>query len=129
VIVVDAGSAVTVDIVSAEAVHQGGYIVPGLELMHRALWQGTERIKVDGKLRLDVGNPGLSTDEAVDKGCILVLVALIESLVGKYQARLIITGGDADQLRDALNVEAEFYPELVLEGLAIEGVGLRVIEQ
>lgn len=127
VIVVDAGSALTVDIVSAEAVHQGGYIVPGLQLMHKALWQGTDRIKVEAKQDVDISSPGLSTDEAVDKGCLLLLVAMIESLVAKYQARLVITGGDAQLLKSALCVESEVYPDLVLEGLALEGVGLRVI--
>lgn len=129
VIVVDAGSAVTVDIVSAEAEHRGGYIVPGLQLMHRALWEGTDHIKVEQKQQLDINSPGLATDEAVDKGCILSLVAMIESLVGQYQARLIMTGGDAQLLRDALSIDSDLYPELVLEGLAIEGVGLRVIGQ
>jgi len=127
-IVVDAGSAVTIDIVNAEAEHQGGYIVPGLQLMHKALWQGTDRIKVEAKQNVDISSPGLSTDEAVDKGCLLLLVAMIESLVGKYQARLIVTGGDAQLLQGALCIEAELYPDLVLEGLAVEGVGLRAIE-
>ena len=127
-IVVDAGSAVTIDIVNAEAEHQGGYIVPGLQLMHKALWQGTDRIKVEAKQNVDISSPGLSTDEAVDKGCLLLLVAMIGSLVGKYQARLVITGGDAELLQDVLCIEAELYPDLVLEGLAVEGVGLRAIE-
>ncbi len=127
-IVVDAGSAVTIDIVNAEAEHQGGYIVPGLQLMHKALWQGTDRIKVEAKQNVDISSPGLATDEAVDKGCLLLLVAMIESLVGKYQARLIVTGGDAQLLQGALCIEAELYPDLVLEGLAVEGVGLRAIE-
>jgi len=127
VIVVDAGSAVTVDIVEADGVHQGGYIVPGLQLMHNALWQGTDRIKVEVKQPADISSPGLSTDEAVDKGCLLLVVAMIESLVDKYQARLVITGGDGELLQDALGVEAELYPDLVLEGLTLEGIGLGAI--
>lgn len=127
VIVVDAGSAVTVDIVSAEAVHQGGYIVPGLQLMHKALWQGTDRIKVGAKQSADMNSPGLSTDEALDKGCLLLLIAMIESLVSKYKARLVVTGGDGELLQNALCVEAELYPDLVLEGLALEGIGMKVV--
>ena len=127
VIVVDAGSAVTVDIVGAGAEHQGGYIVPGLQLMSQALWQGTERVKVETKQALDINSPGLSTEEAVDKGCLLLLVSMIESLVARYQAKLIITGGDAERLRNALCVEAELYPDLVLEGLALEGITLSVV--
>lgn len=128
VIVVDAGSAVTVDMVGAEGVHQGGYIVPGLRLMHEVLWTGTDRIKVKAKPIVEISEPGLSTDEAVDKGCLLLLVSMIESLAAKYQSKLIITGGDGSLLCDALNVDAKLYPDLVLEGLALEGIGLRAVD-
>jgi type III pantothenate kinase len=126
VIVVDAGSAVTIDIVGADGLHQGGYIVPGLRLMHRALWQGTDKIKVDANQAADIGSPGITTDEAVDKGCLLLLVSTIESLVNHHQSQLVITGGDGLLLQDNLSVNASYYPDLVLEGLAVEGVGLRV---
>lgn len=128
VIVVDAGSAVTVDIVGADGEHQGGYIVPGLGLMHKALWQGTEGVKVAAKSAEGMDCPGQSTDESVAKGCLLMLVAMIESLAEKYAAKLIITGGDAELLRNALSLEAELYPDLVLDGLSVEGVSLRVLE-
>lgn len=125
IIVVDAGSAVTIDIIGANGEHLGGYIVPGLGLMHSALWQGTDGVKVQVKSVAGMDCPGQSTDESVDKGCLLSLVAMIELLAGKYKAKLIVTGGDAELLRDALSLEAELNPNLVLEGLAIEGVGLR----
>ena len=47
VLVVDAGSAMTLDLVTAEGRHIGGYILPGLTLMRDALWGGTDRVKVD----------------------------------------------------------------------------------
>jgi type III pantothenate kinase len=129
VVVVDAGSAVTVDIVSTEAMHLGGYIVPGLQLMHKALWQGTDRIKVEAKRAMEINSPGQTTAEAVDKGCLLVLVAMIESLLARHQARLIITGGDAELLQNALAVEAELYPDLVLDGLSLKGISLRAVDR
>jgi len=126
-IVIDAGSAVTIDIVDTEGVHQGGYIVPGLRLMHQALWQGTEHIKVEAKSVANITIPGRSTDDAVDKGCLLLLVSTIESLVNQYGGKLVITGGDGLMLRDQLNVPADYHPDLVLEGLALEGIGFRVL--
>ena len=74
-----------------------------------------------------MNSPGLSTDEALDKGCLLLLIAMIESLVSKYKARLVVTGGDGELLQNALCVEAELYPDLVLEGLALEGIGMKVV--
>ena len=124
VIVVDAGSAVTIDIVEARGVHLGGYIVPGLNLMHQALWQGTKQVKVEAAQLLDIDSPGKTTQQAVDRGCLLMLVAMIERLVAKSQSRLVITGGDAEQLHSALSVDAILCPELVLEGLDLEGICL-----
>jgi len=127
-IVIDAGSAVTIDIVGAQGAHQGGYIVPGLRLMHQALWQGTEHIKVEAKSVANITTPGRSTDDAVDKGCLLLLVSTIESLVNQYGCKLVITGGDGLILRDQLSVPADYYPDLVLEGLAVAGVGFKVLD-
>jgi len=127
-IVIDAGSAVTIDIVGAQGAHQGGYIVPGLRLMHQALWQGTEHIKVEAKSVANITTPGRSTDDAVDKGCLLLLVSTIESLVNQYGCKLIITGGDGLMLRDQLSVQADYYPDLVLEGLAVAGVGFKALD-
>ena len=127
-IVIDAGSAVTIDIVGAQGAHQGGYIVPGLRLMHQALWQGTEHIKVEAKSVANITIPGQSTDDAVDKGCLLLLVSTIESLVNQYGCKLVITGGDGLILRDQLSVPADYYPDLVLEGLAVAGVGFKVLD-
>lgn len=125
VIVIDAGSAVTIDIVEAGGVHCGGYIVPGLSLMHQALWQGTTQVKVESAKLLEIDSPGKTTQEAVDKGCLFSLVGMIESLVARHQSRLVITGGDAEQLCSALNMDAELCPDLVLEGLTLEGIFLR----
>ena len=127
-IVIDAGSAVTIDIVDADSAHQGGYIVPGLRLMHQALWQGTEHIKVEAKSVANITTPGRSTDDAVDKGCLLLLVSTIESLVNQYGCKLVITGGDGLMLRDQLSVPADYYPDLVLEGLAVAGVGFKALD-
>ena len=128
VIVVDAGSAVTIDIVDGDGLHLGGYIVPGLGLMHRALWEGTDQIKVELKQGVNIANPGVSTDEAVDKGCVLMLVALIESMVERYQCLTVVTGGDGMLLLEQLAVDAEYLPDLVLDGLAVDGISFRVLD-
>ena len=125
---VDAGSAVTIDIVDADGLHLGGYIVPGLGLMHRALWEGTDQIKVELKQGVNIANPGVSTDEAVDKGCVLMLVALIESMVERYQCLTVVTGGDGMLLLEQLAVDAEYLPDLVLDGLAVDGISFRVLD-
>jgi type III pantothenate kinase len=121
-VVVDAGSAVTVDVVSEDGMHQGGYIVPGIRLLQESLWKGTDQVKVDQLAPRNVNNPGTSTEEAVARGCTLMLVALIERLAAAHSADLVITGGDAMLLKAQLTPQVDYYPDLVLDGLSVEGV-------
>ena len=122
-VVVDAGSAVTIDLITANGEHQGGYIVPGIRLLQESLWKGTDQVKVDELASSDnTHSPGTSTDEAVARGCILMLVALIERLAAEHSADLVITGGDAMLLKTQLAAQADYYADLVLDGLSVEGV-------
>ena len=127
IIVVDAGTAVTIDIVDEDGLHLGGYIIPGLNLMHQSLWKGTEQIKVALKPVADIANPGTSTDQAVDRGCLLMLVAMIESLVGRYQCLTVITGGDGQLLQEQLTMDTAYFPDLVMDGLAEDGISFRAL--
>ena len=124
VMVVDAGSALTVDIVAANGQHEGGYIMPGLALMQRALVRDTQRVRfkqaVDGKLA-----PGHSTAEAVAHGaalaqCGAVRLALDTAMrAGGSAPCVIVSGGDGPALVAQLGLDAEFYEDLVFDGLAL----------
>ena len=61
VLVVDAGSAITIDLIGPQGVHLGGYISPGLRLMREALWQGTAKVQVDRVESLNMLVPGTFT--------------------------------------------------------------------
>src|SRR5699024_1843795 len=67
-IVIDCGSALTVDVAAKEGVHLGGYIVPGLHLLVRSLWEGTSQVKVSLSDIQDNAKLGSSTQEAVNNG-------------------------------------------------------------
>ena len=121
-VVVDAGSALTVDIINSAGVHQGGYIVPGLRLLQESLWQGTDRVKVDQSASGEQPIPGVTTEQAVSHGSTLMLVAFIERLAAEHRAELIITGGDALLLKSQLASKADYCPDLVLDGLSVEGL-------
>jgi len=120
-IVVDAGSAMTLDIVDKSGQHLGGHIIPGLALQKRALLSGTDRVNFDQQTKAIVFKPGISTNEAVQNGCLTVLSSYIEAMYHQYNEReslpLVLTGGDAVVLSEALNIEHEVIPGLVLKGL------------
>ena len=123
-VVIDGGTAFTVDVLNSHGQHRGGYIVPGLALMRGALEANT-------RIRLSEDNPeasrelGHSTDDAVRNGTLSALLALIarvaQSVSGpKSQAKLYFTGGDAELLHELAAIESsEVVPSLVFDGLGI----------
>lgn len=119
--VVDAGSALTIDIVDAAGRHEGGYIVPGPELMERALLLDTQRVRFDRGADYALV-PGQSTAEAVRHGIALAqagAVALaLERLVEEPPA-LFFCGGAGRLLMNLLDRGGEWAPDLVFEGLEI----------
>jgi type III pantothenate kinase len=129
--VVDVGTAVTVDQIDERGQHLGGIILPGLDLMRKALTGNTgdlERLAVFGATaRQDEAQLlGQSTDAAIAKGAIAAIRAVIEEcraslLHGHSDPVLVITGGDAPRIIPHLRNSAEHHPSLVLEGLAIYG--------
>ncbi|MFT5419390.1 MAG: type III pantothenate kinase [Candidatus Endobugula sp.] len=128
-LVVDAGSAVTLDLLLSDGVHRGGYIVPGLQLMNSALFQNTDRVKMSNVQFSVEFNAGTSTAEAVASGLPLMLLGLIERVCSEIEAieagrpTIIVTGGDGEYISAVLvsyGVRCvEFVPELVLDGLAL----------
>tara|TARA_B110001469_G_C9611017_1_gene303968 strand:+ start:156 stop:896 length:741 start_codon:yes stop_codon:yes gene_type:complete len=128
VLVVDVGSAMTLDLVSPDGQHVGGYILPGLRLMREALWRGTEKVKSDRTVEsIDTINmlvPGAVTEDAVNRGCLVAAVATVEKLASTYPAAVVITGGDALPLIEVLSLKTDHKPDLVLAGLGTLGVTL-----
>jgi len=122
-VVVDAGTAVTVDAVSGDGRLLGGYIFPGRELLSRALADGTSLPLVepsDGCMEV-----GASTEtcisRAVTAGFAGAVAGLVERASGAAGAagRVVLTGGDAEILRNSLPREVSWRPHLVLEGLGM----------
>ena len=127
--VVDCGTALTIDMVDNTGQHLGGFIVPGVRLSIKALTASTgiKLSQADPEFGLSLGN---STDEAVYNGALTMLVAFIEKIVtkesetrsgdGKY--RVYFTGGDADLICQFLaltTIDIKVIPGLVFDGLTI----------
>lgn len=124
-LVVDCGSALTVDLVKADGEHLGGYIAPGLRLMKESLKLGTKNIAID----LDNDKPltgfGVTTDEAVSHGIYLAALGQI-SLAYRNACKLldetpllVLTGGDAQLVSQGLNQPTYIWPDLVYAGLEL----------
>lgn len=122
-IIVDCGSALTLDAVTAKGEHLGGYIVPGLAMLERSLIQGTGSVRVDNACPEDSLAPGCSTSEGVRNGIMRMTVAFItDAVVALRQglpdtAPVLLTGGDAVRVARVLPIVAKLAPDLVLDGL------------
>ena len=123
--VVDAGSALTVDLLSDSGRHEGGYIIPGPALMERALLQDTGRVRFAEEAGYDLA-PGRSTAEAVRHGIALAQVgalALALDRAGVAPGRVLFCGGWGETLMGLLDRGGEYLPDLVFEGLEILAAG------
>ena len=119
--VVDAGSALTIDIVSATGQHEGGYIIPGPALMERALLLDTDRVRFDEQIDYALA-PGKSTAEAVRHGIALAqagAVALALEQAGSEPITLFFCGGAGETLMHLGPRTGQWVPDLVFEGLGV----------
>jgi type III pantothenate kinase len=122
-LIVDSGTALTIDAVNAAGQHLGGYILPGWQLMAAALEANT-RIRLQHRSEPDSLELGHGTEAAVLNGAVAALVALVEKVQRQLeqtgeQSTLYLAGGDAQLLAGALDCgSVELVSGLVMDGLA-----------
>lgn len=120
--IVDCGTAVTVDALSADGVFLGGAIFPGLRLLRQSLAQGAAALPL--ALGDDSSCLARATADGIAAGTLLGLLGAIERMLVEQQKALgpgmqvFLTGGDAPLLAARLTQPAIVIPDLVLKGLA-----------
>lgn len=128
-VLVDCGSAITVDLVTSQGEHLGGFIAPGLRLMRDALSMKTTAIKLSQIGYPENDFPGRNTVAAVksaELAMIAGLVAHAKSVLRNYEtngASLLVTGGDGEWLVSLLK-DGIYQEDLVLDGLHIALAGV-----
>ena len=121
VLVIDAGTAITYDFVSAENQYLGGNISPGLQMRFKALNQFTDKLPlVDSSAYFS--EIGKNTKEAirggVQNGILFEIEKTIEIFAEKYEdLQVILTGGDSAFLSQMLNADVLVHLNLTLIGL------------
>jgi type III pantothenate kinase len=124
-IVVDFGTAITYDVVSAEGEYLGGIISPGLEISLEALAQRAAKLP-----RIELGEPrsliGKSTVDAVRSGIVYGFAGQVDGIIGRLRAELgedapaIATGGLAHHLVPSFTESVSEVDDLLtLEGLRL----------
>jgi type III pantothenate kinase len=123
VLVVDCGTAVTLDALAADGTHWGGLIIPGLRMVWESLFSNTRIAPIERDESTDV--LGKNTNECITSGALQAVTGMIEKtrqdLHRRYglDARILLTGSDAPQIAERLNGSFEHRPLLILEGLQL----------
>lgn len=124
-IVIDGGTAITVNLISGAGDFCGGAILPGFRLSASALANNTEALPLvhfDSKTLPSA--IGKSTEAALQSGVFWGAVGGLRELIERIAANLpeepevFLTGGGADLFVDHLSRPARFVPHLVLSGIA-----------
>jgi len=135
-VVVDAGTAITVDFVDGRGTFHGGAIAPGASMQLAALHAGTDALP-DVRFGQPEGWIGGSTAQAMLQGVFYGLRGLVWKLTERYAEHygayptVIATGGDAAMLFGEDSLVDRIVPDLTLMGiaetvrvaLAVEGEG------
>jgi len=117
-LVVNSGTATTIDAMSANGEFIGGLILPGVELMQRSLCE-TAALLQESQARNDVHFP-LNTADAILNGALQASCGAIDrqyALLGMQGAPIVLGGGAARVLQDRLNTPSRIVDNLVLHGL------------
>lgn len=126
VVVVDAGTAITVDFVDGQGTFHGGAIAPGAGLQLRALHEHTAALP-----RVALAQPdateifGRNTGAAMLLGVVEGARGMLQRLVERYAEHygafpmVVATGGDAETLFSGNELVDRIVPELVLMGIAV----------
>jgi type III pantothenate kinase len=122
VIIVDFGTAITLDLVDKDRAYAGGVILPGMEISAEALFKRTSKLP-----RVSLLPPpnalGKTTITSIQSGLFWGTLGSVESLIRRlwkeigYETKVIVTGGGAAELIHEMPYVDLFDPHLTLRGL------------
>jgi type III pantothenate kinase len=124
VVVADLGTAVTIDLVDAKGVFQGGVIFPGFEVSAQALKDNTAQLP-----KVTVHRPetayGKNTADAINCGLYYSVIGALEEITRRYAEEIghwpqtVITGAAAATIKDDCPFVDNYVPHLVIKGIVL----------
>jgi type III pantothenate kinase len=116
VLVIDAGSCITYDLITQDAHHLGGSISPGIEMRYRSMSTFTDQLPKLSLAEIE-GFAPTTTQDAMHHGVISGIIAEIDAFVLEYgklvpNFTIILTGGDAsflsNRVKNGILADANF---------------------
>ncbi len=106
-LIIDAGSAITVDIVK-DGVFEGGFIMPGIKKMRETYFRLSNRLDYSFNFDIDLDKMPKNSQDAITYG----FLATLKAEVNRHNMPIIITGGDAQKLH-------KIFPEAKIDRLLL----------
>jgi type III pantothenate kinase len=121
VLILNAGTAVTYDIVTKIGEYLGGSISPGMQMRFRALHTFTKQLPLLTYTGIDFLT-GNDTDTSVLSGVINGMAAEMEGMIARYQKeypgiKVVLSGGDLNYFVNRLKISIFAVPNIVIYGL------------
>jgi len=121
-IVIDVGTAVTIDMVSSDNHFKGGVILPGFTIMHDSLLGRTAGIKSNRSKVASV--IGKNTRDCVNAGVEYGLIGAVDRIisemcVGVSSPRLLVMGGGAEAIVAGSKFKIELQSDMIFNGLML----------
>lgn len=121
ILVIDAGTCVTYDLITSDAIFVGGAIAPGLHMRLKAMHAFTAKLPLV-KVNTEVNVLGKNTESCMQVGALHGLAAEIEGIISRYgeqfeDLQTVVTGGDSNLLAPLVKNNIFAHPKFLLEGL------------
>lgn len=121
VVVVDAGSACTIDLMNDTGVYQGGVIMPGLQSILNIFKTSAPELP-SVETEIPIRFPGKNTTESLQWGQVAFFIDGINSSLRRYQEqfgpfKLYLTGGDANIISGLISMNSERDDFLIFKGM------------
>lgn len=122
-LIIDAGSAITIDLLRADGQHLGGAILPGINTSLEQFKRIFSHIDFDQSEITETAKPGCSTEAAIHIDYRQHSIDLIPELVNRWtqllddNVSILLTGGDAVQIERVLDRGGRIVPDLVFRGM------------
>ena len=124
IIVVDAGSAINIELVSKDEGYLGGAILPGLNMDENRFKALFPHLKASGVAKGQKVEPGLNTKECLMYPSGTGLLDCVDELLHQWADKLndpkiVLTGQDAVKIQNSLKLETQIVDDLVFLGMGL----------
>ena len=122
VVIIDAGTATTFDVLDKKGIHQGGWILSGIDLLLSQLTNNTSKVKFEVSEMVDI-SLGKSTSECVNNAAWAATLGMINTGIKKAQStygirHCLLLGGNAERIIPFIEFsDVQIINDLIFEGL------------